>query len=303
MTWVKRGLIFSPSGQYPWMKSHGTSPFAHPLGAGRFRIYFSSRDEKNRAYIGYIEIDIAEPEDTLHISEEPVLKPGPLGYFDDHGVYARGLVEEDGKVLMYSLGWNPGLRPPMFYSSVGLAVSEDGGGTFTKVSSAPLLDRNEVDPWCVLLPFVLREDKGWRMWYGSGLGWKEINGTLQSFYHIKVAESADGLSWERHGKVCIPLAPGESNTAHPCVLHADGFYQMWYSRNAGEAYRIGYAESRDGIEWVRKDNRTGIDVSPDGWDSQMICQPFVFIHEGRRYMLYNGNAYGRDGIGLAVART
>jgi hypothetical protein len=46
---------------------------------------------------------------------------------------------------------------------------------------------------------------------------------------------------------------------------------------------------------------TGIDVSDDGWDSEMIEYPFVFKHDGLRYMLYNGNGYGRSGFGLAVA--
>ena len=74
---------------------------------------------------------------------------------------------------------------------------------------------------------------------------------------------------------------------------------MWYC-SRGESYRIGYAESDDGIHWIRKDQDVGIDVSDSGWDSEMIEYPFVFDHEGDRYMLYNGNGYGKTGIGLAV---
>ena len=32
----------------------------------------------------------------------------------------------------------------------------------------------------------------------------------------------------------------------------------------------------------------------------MICYPFVFDYSGNRYMLYNGNEYGKTGIGLAI---
>ena len=74
---------------------------------------------------------------------------------------------------------------------------------------------------------------------------------------------------------------------------------MWYSCR-GSAYRIGYAESNDGLEWERKDEEAGIDVSQDGWDSEMIEYPCVFQHGGSWYMLYNGNGYGASGIGLAV---
>ncbi len=41
-------------------------------------------------------------------------------------------------------------------------------------------------------------------------------------------------------------------------------------------------------------------VIPDGWDSEMIDYPFDFDHKGHRYMLYNGNGYGKTGFWLAV---
>lgn len=77
---------------------------------------------------------------------------------------------------------------------------------------------------------------------------------------------------------------------------------MWFSYRSGtgETYRIGYAISSDGKQWKLALNETGIDVSASGWDSEMIEYPFVFDHEGRRYMLYNGNGYGKTGFGLAV---
>jgi len=31
-----------------------------------------------------------------------------------------------------------------------------------------------------------------------------------------------------------------------------------------------------------------------------ICYPYVFDHAGSRYMLYNGNGYGRTGFGIAI---
>jgi len=76
---------------------------------------------------------------------------------------------------------------------------------------------------------------------------------------------------------------------------------MWFSYRSGDGskYRIGYAYSIDGITWDRK-KYSGIDVSKRGWDSEMICYPFVFEHKGEIYMLYNGNNYGKTGFGLAL---
>ena len=78
---------------------------------------------------------------------------------------------------------------------------------------------------------------------------------------------------------------------------------MWFSSralNGIETYRIRYAESRDGLNWERMDHLVGLDVSAEGWDSEMIEYPYVFDYEGKRYMLYNGNHYGATGIGMAV---
>lgn len=78
-------------------------------------------------------------------------------------------------------------------------------------------------------------------------------------------------------------------------------YKLRYSYR-GDFYRIGYAESIDGLSWIRKENMAGIAVSKTGWDSEMIAYPFIFDHNEQRYMLYNGNNYGKTGFGIAVLK-
>jgi hypothetical protein len=76
---------------------------------------------------------------------------------------------------------------------------------------------------------------------------------------------------------------------------------MWFSYRSGtgQPYRIGYARSGDGKKWTLALPDTGIDVSAQGWDSEMIEYPFVLDHRDRRYMLYNGNGYGKTGFGIS----
>ena len=300
MNWCKLGLIFSPSGQYPWMRTHAANPVALRLEGDLYRVYFASRDEHNRSHVGYVEFNIRSPQDILNLSTKPVLAPGPLGYFDDHGVYAAAIVEHERKLFMYYTGWNPGARRPLFYTSIGLAVSEDMGKTFHKTSPAPIMARSDFDPWMVSAPYVILDQSIWRMWYISGFKWEERGGSLHSYYHIKYAESKDGVQWMRNGLVCIELKEEERNIARLCVLKENGIYKGWYSYSAGQGYRIGYAESPDGYIWTRMDDKTGIDVSLSGWDSNALAYPWVFTHEGRKYMLYNGNEFGKEGFGLAI---
>lgn len=138
------------------------------------------------------------------------------------------------------------------------------------------------------------------MWYASAVGWTSKDARTVPKMHIKYAESQDGIHWERDGTVCVDAnGSGEYAIVRPCVLRRDGRYRMWYSWR-GERYRIGYADSRDGFSWDRKDQEAGIDVSAGEWDSDMVEYAHVFGHEGKLHMLYNGNGYGRSGIGLAV---
>jgi hypothetical protein len=300
MKWTRGGRIFDVSGQRPWMVSHAAMPIADPLGGDRYRVYFSSRDERNRARIGFFEMRLSDPHVILAVSDEPVLDLGPLGAFDDSGVTGGCLVATGGDKYLYYSGWTLGRTVP-FYFYVGLAVSHDGGLTFRRVSSAPILERNAVDPYLTASPSVLIEDGLWRMWYVSGSGWSIEGGVPQHRYHIRYAESRDGVAWSRSGLVCLDYAsPDERAFARPCVVHDGGRYRMWFSVR-GPAYRLGYAESADGLVWERDDARAGLEVADAGWDSEMIAYSFVFLAARRTWMLYNGNGYGRTGIGYAVS--
>ena len=291
------GLIIRPTGKHDWMISHAMVPVADWRHDDVYRIYFSGRDPQNRSLVGYAEVDLNDPHTVLRFSEKPVLGLGALGCFDDNGVTPSWIVDHEGRKYLYYIGWNKGSTVRMALVA-GLAVSVDGGESFQRVFRVPILDRTHEEPYTLNTgPCVLIEGDLWRMWYVSGVEW--VNPDLPR-YNIKYAESRDGLHWERPGIVCIDFAsPVENALARPCVRKEDGIYKMWYSYK-GENYRIGYAESEDGIHWERLDHKSGIDVSPSGWDSEMIEYAYVFEHKGLKHMLYNGNNYGHDGIGLAI---
>jgi hypothetical protein len=301
-TWRKLGLVCSGTGGAFWAASHAALPVADPLADGRHRVYFSARDSRNRAHIGWGDVDLRDPA-TWTVGADPAIAPGPLGAFDDSGVTSSCLVTDRGVKYQFYTGWSLGVTVP-FYLSVGLAVSEDGGASYRRVQASPLLDRSATDPFLTASPWILIEGGVWRMWYVSGVRWILVDGQPRHHYHIRYAESTDGLHWKRDGVVCIDFKSGhEYAISRPCVVRDGSVYRMWYA-SRGDRYRIGYAESNDGIVWRRRDEEAGITVSPSGWDSEMIEYPLVFDAGDRRLMLYNGNDYGRTGIGLAeLART
>ena len=142
------------------------------------------------------------------------------------------------------------------------------------------------------------------MWYLSCTKWEMIDEQVKHYYHIKYATSKDGIDWERNNEIAIDFAyQNEYAISVPRVVKEENGYKMWYSHRGGsksEYYRIGYAESEDGIKWNRKDDIVNLDTSEKGWDSKMLCYPFILDYGGDRYLLYNGNDYGKTGFGLAI---
>ncbi len=298
MAWRRRGHVFAPDGSIPWMGSHAALPVAERDASGRCRVSFSARDALERARIGSFDLDLASLRIT-NLRPEPLLDLGPLGAFDDAGVTSSWLVTRGERTYLYYSGWSLGVSVP-FYFYVGLAVSDDGGRTFARPSRAPLLERSDVDPFLTASPCVLIEGDTWRMWYVSGTGWRLVDGRPRHSYHVKYAESRDGVRWRRWGHVCIDYASADEYAiARPCVVRDGARYRMWFCAR-GARYRLGYAESADGLDWRRDDAAAGLDPAPEGWDSEMIAYPYVFEHDGRWHMLYNGNGYGATGVGLAA---
>ena len=300
MKWKKIGNIIRPDNiKRDWMVTHAMDPTVDFVSGDIYRVYFCGRNNENQSLIGYAELDITNPYEIIKTPIKPVLGLGELGAFDDNGVTASWIVNHDNKKYLYYIGWKP-RSTTRFSLMTGLAISEDGGETFYRYSRAPILNLTDHEPFSILTaPCVLKQEKIWKMWYVSCVDW--LHADLPR-YNIKYAESNDGITWRQDGVVCIDfISERETALARPCVLFEDNIYKMWYSFKDPEiGYRMGYAESRDGIQWKRLDSQVGIEVSDSGWDSEMIQYPYVFDHKGHKYMFYNGNGYGANGAGLAV---
>lgn len=297
--WRRLGALALDTRDAPWAVTHAALPVLDPIATDQWAIFFSLRGEDARARIGRATLTLTPVPRLSPLQAVPVLDPGPLGAFDDSGVTSSCVVAQQGRKYLFFTGWSRGVTVP-FYLAASVAVSDDDGRTFRRVSVGPLLDRNGVDPYLTASPFVLVEKSGWRMWYVSGTGWEQSPAGPRHLYHIRYAESQDGFAWVRKGIVCLDYSrPGEYAFSRPCVIHDDAGYHMWFA-SRGSSYSIGYAASADGLRWERHDEIAGLKPAQGGWDSQMVEYPFIFSGGGQRYMLYNGNDYGRTGVGLAV---
>lgn len=308
VTWNKCGHIFSAPNRHEWMASHAQIPTVGRIDSQTMRVYFATRDKTNRSCTTFVDLEAARPRRVLYVHERPILEPGATGGFDDCGVMPSSIVERSRARYLYYIGWNTSTTVP-YRNSIGLAVSENGS-QFRRAYDGPIMDRSRAEPHFCSTPFVLLDDDKWRMWYLSCVGWEQVDGRPEPRYHIRYAESKNGIDWHRDGTVCIDFAHRAESIGRPWVVRTGGVYRMWfcYRRISGyrthrdKSYRIGYAESSNGIEWTRLDGEFGLDVSKQGWDSEMVAYPCVYACGGTLHMLYNGNGFGRTGFGSAVLR-
>ncbi|SDF44058.1 hypothetical protein SPACI_051560 [Sporomusa acidovorans DSM 3132] len=301
MKWDKMGKIYTANGQQAWAYSHAMIPTPELLGNGVIRMYITFCNKQGIGRIGFVDIDAKNPEKVLAISSEPLLDKGQPGCFDENGVVATSIVTlADGKKLLYYVGFELGTKI-RYRLLTGLAVSDDGGQSFSRVQRTPVLERSNTELYFRCGPFVLYENQIFRMWYVAGDQWITINGKEMPVYTINYLESKDGVTWGPKGKVCIDIAhKGEHGFGRPYLIKHDGKYKMFYSiRVPNLGYRLGYAESQDGIDWQRKDDEIGLDVSPTGWDSEMVCYSAVIAVNNKYMMFYNGNNFGQTGFGWA----
>ena len=296
--WEKLGRIYEPGRLGGKLASHAANPLAVHLYGSVFRVFFSGRDAQQRSSVGYFDFDL-EKRAVLAECEDAVFGYGPPSSFYSHGVSIGCVYEVDGVRYILFMGWHIP-EGGHWRGEIGrLRLADDM--SLALDPARPLLGLDEHDPVSLSYPWVMQLGNQLHMWYGTTVTWDA--GNSEMLHVIAHAVSGDGKTWQRRGQA-IPHQLGIAQAfSRPTVAAIDGRLWMWFSyrTGSGQSYRIGAAISEDlGQSWTLALGAAGIDVSAAGWDSQMICYPFVFWHADRLWMLYNGNGFGATGFGLAV---
>ncbi len=299
--WSKQGLIFPPS--LAQGASHLAVPVVWPMG-DVLRVFYSSRtiDGKSQPY--FLDYSLLENQIIKH-SKGAILPIGKVGTFDADGVMPTTIIAHDRQYHMYYIGWNIGVDVP-FRNSIGMATSRDLTH-WTKAFEGPVLDRAPGRPYFTASSEVVAHKGQYFMYFLNCIGWDKIGKGYQHRYHIQLARSGDGVNWTDRGEVAIGFASKhEYAISRPCVIKEKEHWHMWYSYRGSKeivGYRIGYATSADGVKWHRRDDAIALHTGTEAWEEAMQCYPCVFMHQKKYYMLYNGNGFGKTGIGMAVLET
>lgn len=303
MQWDKLGLVWSaPSGS-------GLTGALQPtplLLGDRIRVFTGCRDAEGASSVWWVDLDPADPTRMLGEAGSAALTAGPPGTFDAAGVVPCAVVAVGDHARLYYAGYQPPTQPgERFRVFSGVATAPvDGTEVFARLRAQPLLRTSADERLFRVVHSLVRSGNGWRCWYGAGREFRQGRSKLLPVYDIRQMDSPDGLEFPDAGEVAVPLgAPDEHRVGRPYVVPHQGGYRMFFGAGTEETtYRLTFADSADGRSWRRHDGRLGLDVSPHGWDSEMIAYPSSVTTTAGTFLFYNGNGYGRDGFGVAVLR-
>lgn len=300
MKWNKHGLIFTPSGKFTWGDSFALQPTPIRLDENRIRVYIGVRDADGVSRVAFVDLDASDPKQVLHCSTSPALNIGADGAFDEYGVVPCAVLKRDDKIILYYAGYQRGSKV-RFLVLGGMAVSTDGGETFERVRNTPVFERTS-DEFLFRVPHTVMFDGGkYKIWYGGGSRFIAGKNKTLPVYDIRFLESENGIDIPNEGTTCIATEHGEYRLGRPYVIKLpNSEYRMFYGYSTEEHhYKLGFADSLDGLTWTRKDSQLGLHLSESGWDSEMMAYPSVIQVSEKYYMFYNGNNYGEAGFGLA----
>ena len=290
--WIKQGNIFN--------KHHAQLPVVD-VYFDTYKIYYSTRNingcstpmsisvskDNLKQYLSPIEINI------------PLGKPGT---FDHYGVMPTDIITlENGIKYLYYIGWS--LRKDIpYHNTLGLAISKDNGINWKKYSDGPIFNSCILEPGFIGTSKIFKNGDKWTMYYLSCREWININNKLEPTYDIKEAISNNGIDWIPTNKTIIPLEETEGGIASFQMIGNRAWFsvrgKLYYRSDIKESYKIKTATLIDGT-WIR-DKNIDLDVSPEGWDSEMVAYPYIIKEKDKLIMFYNGNKFGETGFGYAT---
>lgn len=293
------GRVLAPPGG-PLMQTHAMLPTPR-LTEQTLRILFASCDADMRGRIFAAELDRKSPTEVLNIENVPTLDLGETGAFDADGVNPSHLVERDGAVFLYYIGWCRGGAAVPYTLFGGLAISEDDGRSFRRASKAPILPPLAGEGYFRTAPYVYPTPGGWAMLYIAGeTFFTGAGGKRLPVYSLYRTYSKDGIDWQAGEELLAPdLTAGEIGFGRPCLWHDE----------LGESTLILSVRHETGYTLMASANPTGpragmlwqevLPRSENGWDSDMVCFGAPCAIGPWEYLFYNGNQFGRTGFGLA----
>lgn len=206
----------------------------------------------------------------------------------------------------------------LYYGKESAYSQEKAASPYTKVegntiiwkkySNNPVLSRSDFNDYAfdtqdILSATVVKVEEKYVMWYAGSRKEKDINNDeiIDNPFRIGRAWSKDGINWQKdpNGKAVLDIDKEKNKwDSHgvffPVVILDDKIYRMWYTgwNKFTKKYSIGYAWSKDGINWEKSIYNPILEGKKDTWNEAYVFAPCVFYDkENNCYHMWFAGAY------------
>jgi hypothetical protein len=297
--WRKLGLVLQASGER-LSRSHVMLPTPHVM-ADRVRIFYASCDDEMRGRVFFADFEPEPPFRLMGATREPVLDVGPPGAFDCDGVNPSQALVIDTRLALLYIGWRRGPADEPYTLFGGMAFSDDQGESFTR-ADAPLLPPRSGERLFRTAPFIEPGPGGYRLLYIGGDAFMAgEDGRRLPVYSLMELAGATPWDWEGSPRILMApnMAAGEIGFGRPVAFSgADGAKRLMISVRTRDGYRL-VETARDFDPTARPAMGPVIPEPLDSWERHMTCFGAPCIVGGNELLFYNGDGYGRSGMGLA----
>jgi hypothetical protein len=284
MTWKRLSKIVAIQSS-----SYYAKPLLIPTHDG-YEIIFTDRDSNNCSFIkrGKFLIKNAVGE----ITREKILyqkdQSNPL---EANGVIASSFLIQDQEILLFCTAFHFDHKKN-FLSSPFLLILDKK--TFViKSKSALRLQNNDIPTGC---GGALRE---------NGINYLTFESRFQKndtfSFELKLATSLDIQRWDVSKTFSIMPKEDEQYLSSPIFLKHNNRFIIAYSLKKNGRYSILFTESNNLIDWNSISEMSFLPNPEVDWENEEVCYPFLWVNEKNEIcMLYNGNKYGKSGLGMAI---
>lgn len=278
-----------------------------------YRLYFSTRSIEDDNYffsnVAFVDYDsnFEIIKDSLSLE---VISRSDAGTFDQDGIFPFHVMRtSESRVIGFICGWKRKVSVDIDMA-IGISESFNDGVTFSRLGPGPILSANLKEPFLLGDPFVTHDNQGvYHMYYISGQKWvQSAEGSNERKYLIMHAYSENLLDWSRDSLPIISNRIPDEAQAMPTVIEVSGVFHMFYAfrnvfdfrSNVKNSYKIAHAYSKSHSgPWILSDWKFPKEHIED-WNSEMQCYPHAFVQDQKVHLLYNGDRFGRDAIGMLI---
>jgi len=273
--------------------SHAANPVIVRMDGCIYRIFFNSRDLNQRSSVYSVDLNL----DTQCLIPQTLRTQFLLrtsdSYFKD-GISLGSHFVLDGVNWIGFMGW---INPPAqhWYGTIG-RFRLDSNFDLEFIEKDPWFDLDSDDQISLSYPAVYFSQNVMHVWYGTTLTWDGGNGEMVHVLKEKI--SKDFVQFETSNR-SLEWKMGDSQAfSRPSIVKVQDHLLMAYSvRGNKTKYRIGFGNIKDDTSEIKEIAAFRTSTSP--WESEMVEYPYLIAHKDLIYMFYNGDGYGKSGIGLA----